>query len=85
MGGFSGQATDIDIQAREILRLREELNAILARHTQQPLKRIQADTERDYFMTGEEAKEYGIIDDVITFRDKTMKKIELVSGKAGKP
>ncbi len=77
MGGFSGQATDIDIQAREILRLREELNAILARHTKQPMKKIQSDTERDYFMTGAEAKEYGIIDDVVTFRDKG-KKMELV-------
>lgn len=82
MGGFSGQATDIDIQAREILRLREELNMILAKHTKQPLKKIQADTERDYFMTGQEAKEYGIVDDVVTFRDK-VKKMELVA-KTGK-
>lgn len=73
MGGFSGQATDIDIQAREILRLREELNNILAKHTKQPMKKIQSDTERDYFMTGDEAKEYGIIDDVVAFRDKEKK------------
>lgn len=83
MGGFSGQAADVDIQAREILRLREELNTILSKHTKQPLKKIEADTDRDYFMTGQEAKEYGIIDDVVTVRDKGGKKMELV-GKAGK-
>jgi ATP-dependent Clp protease protease subunit len=65
MGGFQGQATDIDIHAREILRMREELNTILAHHTGQPLDRIQVDTERDFFMTGEQAKEYGIIDEVV--------------------
>ncbi len=70
MGGFQGQATDIDIQAREILRLREELNNILAKHTKQPLKKLQQDTERDYFMGGEEAKEYGIIDQVVDYREK---------------
>ena len=80
MGGFQGQATDIEIHAREILRLREELNNILVKHTKQPLKKIQLDTERDFFMSGEEAKEYGIVDEVVTFRDKG-KKIELV-GKA---
>lgn len=84
MGGFQGQATDIDIQAREILRLREELNNILAKHTKQPLKKIQADTDRDYFMTGQEAKEYGIIDEVVTSRDKGGKKMELVAGKGVK-
>src|SRR3990167_2705230 len=77
MGGFQGQATDIEIHAREILRLREELNNILVKHTKQPLKKIQLDTERDFFMSGEEAKEYGIVDEVVTFRDKG-KKIELV-------
>ena len=82
MGGFSGQATDIDIQAREILRLREELNVILSKHTKQSLKKIQSDTERDFFMSGQEAKEYGIVDEVVTFRDKG-KKMELV-GKGGK-
>ncbi|MFO1464346.1 MAG: ATP-dependent Clp endopeptidase proteolytic subunit ClpP [bacterium] len=70
MGGFQGQATDIDIQAREILRLREILNGILSKHTKQNLKKIQQDTERDYFMSGEEAKEYGIIDQVVVYRDK---------------
>jgi ATP-dependent Clp protease, protease subunit len=70
LGGFQGQATDIDIQAREILRLREILNGILAKHTKQTLKKIQADTERDYYMSGEEAKEYGIIDQVVTYREK---------------
>jgi len=70
MGGFQGQATDIDIQAREILRLREILNGILSKHTKQTLKKLQQDTERDYFMSGEEAKEYGIIDQVVVYRDK---------------
>jgi ATP-dependent Clp protease protease subunit len=65
-GGLQGQATDIDIQAREILRMKEELNRILQRHTGQKLDRIQQDTERDYFMTPEQAKEYGIIDEIIT-------------------
>lgn len=68
MGGFEGQATDIDIQAREILRIREELDNLLAKHTGQPLKRVQADTERDFYMNGQQAKEYGIIDEVITKR-----------------
>lgn len=68
MGGFQGQATDVDIQAREILRMREELNKIMAKHTNQPLERIQADTERDFYMTGYQAKEYGIIDEVVEKR-----------------
>jgi ATP-dependent Clp protease protease subunit len=68
LGGFRGQATDIDIQAREILRIKEELNYILAELTGQPLSKIQADTERDYYMTGQQAKEYGIIDEVILKR-----------------
>jgi ATP-dependent Clp protease protease subunit len=68
MGGFQGQAADVDIQAREILRLREELNRIMVQHTHQPLERIQADTDRDFFMTGEQAKEYGIIDEVVVKR-----------------
>ncbi len=67
-GGLGGQATDIDIHARELLRTRERLNEILSKHTGQPLKRIQEDTERDYIMTAEQSKEYGIIDDVITKR-----------------
>ena len=66
LGGFQGQATDIDIQAREILRLKEELNRILAEITEQPFEKLVKDTERDYYMTGEQAKKYGIIDEVIT-------------------
>lgn len=66
MGGFQGQATDIDIQAREILRMKEELNRILQKHTGQDLSRIQQDTDRDFFMAAEQAKEYGIIDEIIT-------------------
>jgi ATP-dependent Clp protease protease subunit len=68
MGGFQGQASDVDIQAREILRLREELNRIMARHTSQPLERIEADTDRDFYMGGHQAKEYGIIDEVVIQR-----------------
>ena len=68
IGGFQGQASDVDIQAREILRLREELNRIMVRHTSQPLERIQADTDRDFYMSGQQAKEYGIVDEVVTQR-----------------
>ncbi len=68
MSGLAGQATDIDIAAREILRMRERINDILVRHTGQPVKRIQEDTERDYIMTAEQGKEYGILDDVIRKR-----------------
>ncbi|MEJ5329027.1 MAG: ATP-dependent Clp endopeptidase proteolytic subunit ClpP [Desulfobaccales bacterium] len=68
MGSFSGQATDVDIQAREILRLREDLNRILAQHTGQPIERIQQDTDRDFYMSGYEAKSYGIVDEVIERR-----------------
>lgn len=68
MQGLTGQATDIDIAARELIRMRDRLNTILVEHTGQPLKRIQEDTERDYIMTAEQAKEYGIIDDVIRKR-----------------
>ncbi|MEA1867655.1 MAG: ATP-dependent Clp endopeptidase proteolytic subunit ClpP [Thermodesulfobacteriota bacterium] len=71
MGGFKGQATDIDIHAKEILRLRQRLDEILAAHTGQPLEKIQEDTERDFFMSGEEAVEYGLIDEVIVKRDIT--------------
>jgi ATP-dependent Clp protease protease subunit len=66
MGGFQGQATDIEIHAREILRMKETLNKILSEHTGQTLEKIQADTDRDFFMSGEDAKEYGIVDEVIT-------------------
>jgi len=68
MGGFQGQATDIDIHAREIIRTRERLNEILAQHTGTQIERIREDTERDYFMTPLEAQEYGLIDKVITSR-----------------
>ena len=68
MGGARGQATEIEIHAREILRMREELNRILSRHTKQPLSRIAADTERDFFMSAEQAKAYGIIDNVVDKR-----------------
>lgn len=69
LGGVQGQATDIDIQAKEILRMREALENIMAKHTGQPLERIKADTDRDHFMSGLQAKEYGIVDDVITSRE----------------
>ncbi len=69
LGGFQGQATDVDIQAREILRMREELNKILVRHTGQPYEKIEKDTDRDFFMTGEQAREYGIVDKVIAQRE----------------
>jgi ATP-dependent Clp protease protease subunit len=65
MGGFQGQATDIEIHAREILKMKDTLNKILSEHTGQSLEKIQADTDRDFFMSGEEAKEYGIVDAVI--------------------
>ena len=65
MGGFSGQASDIDIQAREILKLRETLNELLVAHTGQSIEKIRSDTDRDYFMSAEQAHEYGIIDQVI--------------------
>ena len=65
LAGVQGQATDIDIQAREILRIRDELNRILVTHTGQPIERIAKDTDRDFFMTAEQAKEYGIVDQVI--------------------
>jgi ATP-dependent Clp protease, protease subunit len=68
MGGFQGQATDVDIQAREILRLREELNRILKDHTGREVEQIQRDTDRDFYMSGHQAKEYGMVDEVITNR-----------------
>ena len=69
MGGFQGQASDIAIQAKEILRMKETLNKILVLNTNKDIEQIRADTDRDFFMSGEEAKEYGIIDHVITNRD----------------
>jgi ATP-dependent Clp protease protease subunit len=68
MGGFQGQATDIEIQTREILRLKSRLNELMAANTGQPLDRIQRDTDRDYFMGAVEAKEYGLIDEVFVRR-----------------
>jgi ATP-dependent Clp protease, protease subunit len=65
-GGLSGQATDIDIQAREILRMREIINALLAKHTNQPPERISKDVDRDYIMNAQQAREYGIVDEIIT-------------------
>ncbi len=65
MGGFQGQATEVDIHAREILKIRERLNQIFSKHSGQPLDKISRDTERDYFMSGTEAKDYGLIDEVI--------------------
>jgi ATP-dependent Clp protease protease subunit len=70
LGGVQGQATDIDIHAREILRMKDILNELLAKHTGQPKERIAHDTERDFFMSAQQAKEYGIIDEVITVRKK---------------
>ncbi len=69
MGDFSGQATDVDIHAREILRVRQRLNEILHQHTEQPLDRINRDTDRDFILTGEGAKDYGLIDQVIARRE----------------
>jgi ATP-dependent Clp protease protease subunit len=68
LGGFSGQASDFDIHAREILRVRERLNRILSEHTGQPIEKIAEDTERDRFLEAEEAKEYGLIDEVLSSR-----------------
>jgi ATP-dependent Clp protease protease subunit len=76
MGGTQGQATDIDIQAREILRLRESLNKIMAHHTGQKLEKIAVDTERDYFMSAEEAKKYGLIDKILATRAEMVKENE---------
>jgi len=65
MGGLSGQATDIDIHAREILRVRAGLNEIMAKHTSQPIEKIERDMERDFWMGAQQAREYGIIDEII--------------------
>jgi ATP-dependent Clp protease protease subunit len=73
-GGFSGQATDIEIQAKEVLRLKARLNEILSRHTKQPIERIEKDTDRDNFMGPGEAKEYGLIDEVIVHKKAFDKK-----------
>ncbi|AZK60001.1 ATP-dependent Clp endopeptidase proteolytic subunit ClpP [Candidatus Desulforudis audaxviator] len=70
LGGVQGQATEIDIHAREILRTKRVLNELLAKHTGQPVEKVERDTERDFFMSPEQAREYGIIDEVITVRKK---------------
>ena len=69
MGGFQGQASDVEIHAREMLRMKQDLNKILAAHTGKPVEQLQTDTDRDYFMSGEEASRYGIVDHVIAKRD----------------
>lgn len=74
LGGFQGTAADVDIQAREILRMREDLNNILVVHTGQNLKRIEKDTDRDFFMSGKQAMEYGLVDEVIVSRPGTNQK-----------
>ena len=78
-GGFQGQASEIEIQAKEIIKIRGKLNELLANHTHQPLEKIQTDTDRDYFMSALEAKAYGIIDEVFTSRPER-KKIKAVAG-----
>ncbi len=74
LGGFQGTVSDVDIQAREMLRMREELNNILMKHTGQGLKKIEKDTDRDFFMTGKQALEYGLVDEVITNRPQVQKR-----------
>jgi ATP-dependent Clp protease, protease subunit len=75
-GGFQGQASDVAIQAKEILRMKENLNSILAHHTGQDLERIQKDSDRDFYMSGLDAKEYGVVDHVISNRDDLDKIVE---------
>jgi ATP-dependent Clp protease protease subunit len=74
LGGASGQATDIEIQTREILRIKARLNELLAKHCKQPIERVEKDTDRDYFMGPGEAKEYGLIDEVIVHRQRGVEK-----------
>ena len=75
-GGVQGQAVDIQIQAKEILRTREEMNRIMAKHTGQPPERVEKDSDRDFFMSPEEAKEYGLVDEVITTRELAKRQAE---------
>ena len=90
-GGFQGQATDIQIHAQEILRMRQTLNELLAKHTGQPIEKIEQDTERDFFMSAQEGKEYGIIDDIIVTSSRDGQsavkdgRLELASAAGGKP
>ena len=76
MGGAQGQATDIEIQAKEILRMKGRLNEIIARHTGQPLERVEKDSDRDYFMGAQEARTYGIVDEVVSVNRKSLKPAE---------
>ena len=76
LGGFQGQATDIDIHAKEILKVREQLNRVLAEHTGQPIERIAQDTERDHFLDSIEAREYGLVDEVLDKRKQNLSDIE---------
>jgi ATP-dependent Clp protease protease subunit len=76
MGGAQGQATDIEIQAKEILRMKGRLNEIIARHTGQPLERVEKDSDRDYFMGAAEARAYGIVDEVVSVNRKSLKSAE---------
>ena len=73
LGGFEGQATEVDIHAKEILRIKDEINLILAKHTGQPIDRIEKDTERDFFLTAQDANDYGIVDAIITNRQEAIK------------
>ena len=84
LGGFQGQATDIEIQTKEILRLKAKLNELMAHHTGQPLEKIQKDTERDYFMGAEEAKVYGLIDEVFVRRKAPATLFQSVAGSASR-
>lgn len=84
LGGFQGQASDIDIHAKEILRMREELDSILVTHTSQPMDRIRTDTERDFFMSGLQAQEYGIIDEVIEKAEALLNPEGKTTAKGGK-
>lgn len=81
LGGSQGQATDIGIQAKEILRLKQDLNNILAEHTGQPVEKVEQDTDRDYYMTSSQAREYGIIDEVIVKRTSDSKQEGVSRGK----
>ena len=73
LGGFQGQATDIDIHAKEILRTRDRMNELLAKHTGQPIDKVKHDTERDFFMSAGEAKEYGVIDEILVKKKEEKK------------
>jgi len=83
-GGFEGQATDIGIQAEEIIKIRKRLDEIMAKHTNQPVEKVHKDSERDYFMSAEEAKAYGLIDEVIVRPPKSLKPTKDDKGGDGK-